>query len=96
LSFRDIHGVPEHELQEDNREEEGIREKRGGMHRPSKLAAGMVELDPEMAIAGSVMQSAHGQRWSEKKAMQWRVVDAVQWRRRCFSSLAAPLSCDRD
>jgi hypothetical protein len=41
------------------------------------MAAGTVELDPEMAIAGSVMQSAHGQQWSGKNAMQWRVVDAV-------------------
>jgi hypothetical protein len=86
----------EHDLQEDKREEEGIGEKGGGVHRPSELATGMVELDLEAAIAGLVMQSAHGQRWSAKKAMQWRLVDAVQWRRRCFLSLAAPLCCDRD
>jgi hypothetical protein len=32
----------------------------------------------------------------EDGAMQWRVVDAVQWRRRCFPLLAALLSYDRD
>jgi hypothetical protein len=65
-------------IYKDNREGEGIGEKRGGKHRPSEMAAGAVELDPEVAIASSVMQFAHGQRWSGKKAMQLRVVDAVQ------------------
>jgi hypothetical protein len=55
-----IYMVLLHDLQEDNREEEGIGEKGGGVHRPSELVAGMVELDPEAAIIGSVMQSAHG------------------------------------
>jgi hypothetical protein len=89
-----IYMVLLHDLQEDNREEEGIGEKGGGVHRPSELAAGTVELDLEAAIVGLVMQYVHGQRWLGKKAMQWRVVDAVLWQRQCFLSLATHLSCD--